>query len=219
MESIVLSQKTVPRSVLSRLETRDIGLWVETLPEYPTAELISFLSLPWRFVILSDTDAVFLQRLEKSASTDQILLRRRGFVQVIDSDPSRIELATGSLPVYLLNGRRGENSVSFESQLRKLTILEAIRRSDPRRGQAANRALQDRGFEKASSNRFGRRANSMGMAASLRLQPGGRLDLRESRHEGQTALLAKLDLQGLPQTNFAGRPEDQGASWMVHVAA
>lgn len=132
LESIVLSQKTVPRSVLSRLETRDIGLWVETLPEHPTAELIGFLSLPWRFVVLSDTDAVFVQRLEKSASADQVLLRRRGFVQIIDSDPSRIELATRSLPVYLLNGRRGENSLSFESQLRKLTILEAIRRSEPR---------------------------------------------------------------------------------------
>ncbi len=132
LDPMILSNKNIPRSILSRLETRDIGLWVEKLPENPTAEFVRFLSLPWRFVVLSHTDEAFLQRVEESASADQVLLRRRGFVQIIDSDPSRIELPSRSLPIYLLNGMRGENSPSFESQLRKLTILEAVRRSEPR---------------------------------------------------------------------------------------
>ena len=129
---MILSNSNIPSSIPSRLETRDIGLWVDRLPDNPSAEFVRFLSLPWRFVVLSDTDKAFLLRLEESASEDQVLLRRRGFVQIIDSDPSRIELPTRSLPIYLLNGRRGENSFSFESQLRKLTILEAVRRSEPR---------------------------------------------------------------------------------------
>jgi hypothetical protein len=132
LDPIILSNKNIPTSIPSRLEARDIGLWIEKLPENQTAEFVRFISLPWRFVVLSDADNAFLLKLEESASADQVLLRRRGFVQIIDSDPSRIELPTRSLPIYLLNGRRGESSLSFESQLRKLTILEAVRRSEPR---------------------------------------------------------------------------------------
>ncbi len=73
-----------------------------------------------------------LDKLDSSASLDSSLTRRRGFVQIIDSDPSRIELPPLCLPVYLLNGRTTTASAGFEATLRKLNMLEAVRRSGAR---------------------------------------------------------------------------------------
>ena len=55
------------------------------------------------------------------------MTRKRGFIHVIDSDPSRIELPQRCLPLYLLNGKtKGIPSPDFESRLRRMTMLETI---------------------------------------------------------------------------------------------
>lgn len=61
------------------------------------------------------------------------MVRKRGLVQVIDRDPSRMELPQRCLPVLLLNGRQVAGSpTDFESRLRRMTMLEEVRRSTVR---------------------------------------------------------------------------------------
>ena len=61
------------------------------------------------------------------------MTRKRGFIQIIDSDPSRIELPQRCLPIYLLSGREAASTSSdFENRLRRMTMLESLRRSGSR---------------------------------------------------------------------------------------
>ena len=61
------------------------------------------------------------------------MTRKRGFAQIIDSDPTRSELPERCLPVYLLNGRTAHSGASdFASRLRRMTMLDALRRSGVR---------------------------------------------------------------------------------------
>ncbi len=77
-------------------------------------------------MFLEETDRGLVAALE--AADDGPLVRQRGFLHVIDSDPSRINLPPRSLPVYLLAGRDNRGS-TFERQLRRMTMLEELRRS------------------------------------------------------------------------------------------
>ena len=131
-EPTVLERTRVPESVLSRLDTRDVGLWIKTLPTDQLGALRKFIALPWRFVVLENAPSDFLRELDASASSDTALIRKRGFLQLIDSDPSRIELPQRCLPVYLINGRATESTTGFDAMLRKLNMLEAVRRSGSR---------------------------------------------------------------------------------------
>ncbi|MBN1584707.1 MAG: hypothetical protein JXA89_28630 [Anaerolineae bacterium] len=83
--------------------------------------------------MLEGQDSNLIAALEATSNVDDSLARKRGFVHVIDSDPSRIELPPRCLPVYLLDGRRNATGVSvFENRLRRMTMLEDFRRSSAR---------------------------------------------------------------------------------------
>ena len=125
----------VPDNLLASLEARDVVLWLRNLPEgSPNHQaLVAFMGLPWRLVVTEDVDSALISALEATASVEDPLTRKRGYVQIIDSDPSRIDLPQRSLPVYLLNGRQGGERLSdYESRLRRMTMLEALRRSGAR---------------------------------------------------------------------------------------
>ena len=125
----------IPDSLLASLESRDVALWVRSLPKDPPSQdtLVSFLGLPWRLVILESHDADLIEGLEAAASFEDPMTRKRGYVQVIDADPSRIELPQRCLPVYLLRGRDTSKSAEdFESRLARMTMLEELRRSGSR---------------------------------------------------------------------------------------
>lgn len=92
-----------------------------------------FLGLPWRLVLSEVYDAKIFGELESNTSFKDPMTRRRGFVQVIDSDPTRIELPSRCLPIYLLNGRGDQSDASeFSKRLRRMTMLEELRRSGVR---------------------------------------------------------------------------------------
>lgn len=125
----------VPDNLLSNLESRDITLWIRSLPKDPPSQdaLVAFLGLPWRQVFSEIYDPGLFKMLEEAASVSDPRTRKRGFVQIIDSDPSRIELPQRCLPIYLLNGRMaGAAPSDFESRLRRMTMLEELRRSGVR---------------------------------------------------------------------------------------
>ncbi|MGN6139336.1 MAG: hypothetical protein ACTHNV_10655 [Ralstonia sp.] len=125
----------VPHNLLSSLGSRDVALWVRSLPENQADKesLVRFLGLPWRMVISEIYDQGLFKALDATESVSSQMVRKRGFVQIIDSDPSRIELPERCLPIYLLNGQMGLPAQSdFESRLRRMTILEQLRRSGTR---------------------------------------------------------------------------------------
>jgi len=125
----------IPHNLLSNLGSRDIALWVGGLPEDQVEQetLVRFLGLPWRMVISEIYDQKILKALDATESVSAPMARKRGFVQIIDRDPSRIELPERCLPLYLLNGRNGVAAESdFENRLRRMTMLEQLRRSGVR---------------------------------------------------------------------------------------
>jgi hypothetical protein len=125
----------VPENLLSGLESRDVALWIRSLPEDPPTleKLVAFLTLPWRLVFSEVSDPGLVKALEEVSQFSDPMTRKRGFVQMIDTDPSRIELPQRCLPFYLANGRQSANALSdFESRLRRMTMLEDLRRSGVR---------------------------------------------------------------------------------------
>jgi hypothetical protein len=132
-QSQLLAFTKIPDSLLNALETRDVVLWLRDVP--PTADkslLARFLGLPWKAIISETSDKSLLAVAGTETSADP-MVRKRGFFQIIDSDPSRFTLPERSLPLYLLNGRgAGTPGKGFEDRLRQMTMLEALRRAAPR---------------------------------------------------------------------------------------
>lgn len=127
----VIDLKAVPDGLLSRLESRDVALWIADLPKDASTQpaWIDFLGLPWRLILSESYDQKLLGALEATNNFSDPMARRRGFIHVIDSDPSHVELPQRCLPVYLLHGRPSASASEFEHRLRRITMLEALRRS------------------------------------------------------------------------------------------
>lgn len=131
----LINIERVPDNLVSGLEGRDVALWVRSLPKDETRQeaFVAFLGLPWRLVFTETYNPEVIRGLEAASKFNDPMTRRRGFAQIIDGDPSRIELPHRSLPIYLLNGREDPHvSSDFESRLRRMTMLEELRRSGVR---------------------------------------------------------------------------------------
>ena len=124
----------ISENLLANLESRDVVLWIRSLPKgLPINEMIiAFLGLPWRLIISEINNPALIEALVNS-DTSGPMTRKRGFVHIIDSDPSRIELPQRCLPVYLLNGHQRVPAPSnFEDRLRRMNMMEGLRRSGAR---------------------------------------------------------------------------------------
>lgn len=130
----LLTFEAPPSNLLVGVEGRSSTLWIRDLPTEASdiEDLIEFLRLPWRMVVSEVGEEAFVGAIDAVANVNDDLARKRGFIQVIGSDPSRLELPQRCLPVYLLNGRSTQVASAFDSQLRKLTMLESVRRSGTR---------------------------------------------------------------------------------------
>ena len=128
---IVPSSKSIPSSLVVGLADRDASIWVRgTVASSEEADAIAaMLRLPWKQVFIEDRNPLLVASLK--ASDSEALVRRRGFVHVIDTDPSRIDMPARALPVFLLSGLN-DKGTAFEQQLRGLTMLEELRRSGVR---------------------------------------------------------------------------------------
>lgn len=127
----VILIEEVPDNFLADIDSRDIALWIRGLPKDPVTResLAAFLGLPWRLILSEIADPGLVKALEQDSSSSNPMTRKRGFVQIIDNDPSRSELPQRCLPIYLLNGRQAAAQDDFQSRLRRMTMLENLRRS------------------------------------------------------------------------------------------
>jgi hypothetical protein len=132
MENQLFRSDRISDNLLASLDNRDAGLWVRSLPAntHSRALLTELLGLPWKVVLSEEFAPTLFDTLESEAALDTPLVRKRGFIQLIDSDPSRVDFPQRCLPIYLLNGRHvGPPLTDFESRLHRITMLEQLRRS------------------------------------------------------------------------------------------
>lgn len=128
---IVPSSESIPASLIVGLADRDVSIWFRgAVTSAAEADAIAaMLRLPWKQVFIEERNALLISALQAPESDK--LARRRGFIHLIDTDPSRIDLPPRALPVFMLSGFSDQGS-AFEQQLRKLTMLEELRRSGVR---------------------------------------------------------------------------------------
>ena len=56
-------------------------------------------------MICEDYDEQLFSELEAADSLSEVMVRRRGLVQILDRDPSRIELPPRCLPIFFLTAK------------------------------------------------------------------------------------------------------------------
>lgn len=133
-DNILIQTDRVPDSLLSGLESRDVVLWIGSLSLEPSlqATQLALLGLPWRAIFCEAYDESLFKVLEDASSFRSVMVSRRGFIQVVDCDPTQIELPQRCLPIYLLNGRSSTPTENFEARLRRMTMLAVLNRAAPR---------------------------------------------------------------------------------------
>lgn len=126
--------EAVPSTLLDRLDAREAVIWVTDsfVSDAGVEAAAQLLSLPWRLVLCESRDEALLSRLEAAESAGDLLVRRRGFVQLIDGNPADVPLPPRSLPIYLLNGRPPSSPLGLAALTRRLAMLDALRRLQPR---------------------------------------------------------------------------------------
>ena len=120
----------IPSPLIGLLENRDCALWLCPVGEEPfdAIELSRLCALPWSVVLSEVSDAEFISQLETSEPINDPLVRRRGLIHVVDSDPSESVLPPRHLAVNLLNGRSGARITGLAAMTRRLTMLQDLRR-------------------------------------------------------------------------------------------
>ena len=132
-QSELIESSKASENLLAAIDAREIVLWLQDpLPAVDENVLLRFLGLPWRAIVCDSQDQV-LRNAATVASAVDPLVHKRGYIQVVDSDPSRLLLPERSLPIYLLDGSDAKASrTSFDARLRQMTMLEAVRRAEPK---------------------------------------------------------------------------------------
>jgi len=92
-------------------------------------DLAKLISLPWHAVLLGASTKDLLEELGRDA--DQNLVRRRGYMQLTQTDPSLVPLPLRSLPVYRLDASI-PSECDFDRTLRRMAMLGGLRRSGVR---------------------------------------------------------------------------------------
>lgn len=133
MESMTVRQGAVPDSILSRLDSRDIALWVggDLAETVDAATLAAIIRLPWQAVLLEGGDAALDAAILAQEDPTDFKVHRRGYPIIIESNPADIVLPPRSLPVYKRD-TGGVGSGTLVAQLSRLSILNELVRANPR---------------------------------------------------------------------------------------
>jgi hypothetical protein len=125
----VLVEKNPASTLFAEFDSRDAAVWLmnpflEAVGPEAAAKL---LSLPWAFVLSESSDPKFVASMEGPETPDNPLVRRRGIVHIVDTNPADLNLPPRSLPVFLLNGRVPQR-MGLAALTRRLTMLNELER-------------------------------------------------------------------------------------------
>lgn len=135
MKSVNLIELSdIPERIISNIESREVALWIHSLPNEiaHSDDLAMFLGLPWRLVLTETISPDIIAKLNTAETVNDPITRKRGFIQVINTNPSNMELPHKCLPIYLLNGMENSGGKSFDDRLRKMMMLEKLKVSGVR---------------------------------------------------------------------------------------
>lgn len=127
----VVASAGPPDALLAALSDREVSLWLHRIPAgVAPDEVAGFVGLPWRDVFVSESNSELLDALARADGPD--LVRRRGYIHQISTDPTLVSLPPRSLPIYLL-GASWPSESDFDRTLRRMAMLGGMRRSGVRR--------------------------------------------------------------------------------------
>jgi hypothetical protein len=132
MESMTIRQASAPDSILSRLDARDIALWVgkDVARATDPVVLADIIRLPWRAVLLEGGGPALETAILAQEDPTDFRVLRRGYPIIIDGNPADIVLPPRSLPIYRHDN--GGGSGTLAAQLSRLSILNELARANPR---------------------------------------------------------------------------------------
>ncbi|TPN09219.1 hypothetical protein FJ973_19730 [Mesorhizobium sp. B2-1-3] len=120
----------LPPPLLSQLDNRDAALWLSG-PEVEGLEpdmVARLCRMPWNIVLSESADEAMLAHLDEPEPVEGLLVRRRGLVHTVDTDPAEILLPPRHLAVLLLNGRGAQRRTGMTALTRRLTMLSELRK-------------------------------------------------------------------------------------------
>ncbi len=127
----ILMQAEASTALLGELDSRDAAVWLqnsfaEAVGVDKTAKL---LGLPWAFVLSESSDPSLVSALEASEErVDGPLVRRRGMIHVVDTNPADVTLPRRSLPIFLLNRDASAPVTGLAAITRRLTMIGELQR-------------------------------------------------------------------------------------------
>lgn len=141
--TILLQATSLSDDVIADIVSRESALWIDDT--YPlSAEnidaLAELISLPWRLVLCELTNVTLFESLKSSRDSTGNLLRRRGFLYPMASDPTGVGLPARALPIFFLNGVDGATNSPESNTIgrigatrRRLNMLTHLSAISPRR--------------------------------------------------------------------------------------
>lgn len=127
----IVRQTEASTALMGELDSRNIAVWL--LSPFAEAvgvdETVRLLGLPWAFVLSESSDSRLISAMETSEeSADGLLVRRRGMIYTVDTNPSDIQLPQRSLPIFLLNGRKSGPMGGLAARTRRPMMVDELRR-------------------------------------------------------------------------------------------
>jgi hypothetical protein len=110
-------------------------LWIRKplLSEHESDKLARFVGLPWAMVVSEEFNGSLVAAIQNDEGVDSPLVRRRGFVQIIENDIGKVDLPTRSLPLLFLGGSALKvANQTFADKMRRMAALDFVRTSDAR---------------------------------------------------------------------------------------
>ncbi|TMJ15006.1 MAG: hypothetical protein E6G94_08165, partial [Alphaproteobacteria bacterium] len=129
MEKSKSHHDRIPAPLIAQLDSRDAALWLTADDDQMSAaEAATLCRLPWNVVLCERSDDLFVAALQEAEPIDSSLVRRRGLIHLVDTDPADTVLPPRHLAVLLMNGRSGQRRAGIAALTRRLTMLQELRR-------------------------------------------------------------------------------------------
>lgn len=128
-----INLSTLGSQSFPRLASREIVLWISAgstnwiAPE----QLVALVRLPWQAVLVDEDSQELINLIDEKEPSLHPLVRRRGFIEIVRTNPLEVSLPKRCLPVFLLNPE-GESHESFAYRARRMSMLDNLAKRDTR---------------------------------------------------------------------------------------